>query len=858
MWEAITADVEARNDSEQTGHEGCTTRARMRVVSAVLATLVVSLLGACSTTEETSEDPWGDGKGDGWSSERQIEVVLTEPYCDVCTASDKTLLQERSQMVAKIVALLDGAQEKVDIANYTFSVRAIEEAVLRAKQRGVTVRVAMDAGQENGDTVATRLVAAGVELRFVPGTGTPAGLQHAKFMLVDATTLLTGSNNWSSTGTSINEESSIVIESRDGDPILGGFACHFEAIWTKNHTGATACSNAEAAFSPGTKPIKMLEEELRRATKTIDVLMHHLAFDDLVKELAKAAERGVKVRVIVNAADRAEHAGAAWNRLFAAGGQIRFKQTNAELFQLMHHKLVVVDDRVVVNGSGNWSGSAFFKNFENYVRYRDPRIARPYRELYDRLWMWSLSSASLDAGKTAAQQHADETSVYFGNLHAHYAASATGAALDDGKAMRADENGVMQPVDVGDTPSDAARYAYEYARDEGGLDFLALSPHTSDDGPIEPGDPANMIPQQYEQLALVAQDVTKTSSGTFVALPAMEWSTNSSGNHVNVFGSRELAKIEKGRFDKLYGEFLPNVEREGDKPLVQMNHPRTFRGEGNTSLNGNWDQIFDVNLRDITNNSDREKKFNDFGIDDYEPLKSKLPAWIAGTTMPDRETVSATLSAVETASRPYVRLFEVLVGRGNEIAGTGRVNPSMTTDSTTMQTSRFTRVHSDWDYYLLHGFRTAPTAPHDNHFANWGTGHSSRTAVIAPALTEDALLDAMDQRLVYASEDEELRVRVYADDRVPMGGKLVTHDATARLAVHLEDADYTGNFEVVVWSGQIGGAAVREVKRQSVPSGAWQAITIDVTGGEHFFYLEILEPSPDRMAWTAPIWIERI
>lgn len=831
---------------------------RSRAVSALLLSLLATV-SACSSADEAPSDPWGDGKGDGWSSERAIDVVFNDPFCDVCTAADKALLQERSAMVKRIVGLIDGARESVDIANYTFSVKAIEEAVLRAELRGVAVRVAMDKGQETGDTVATRLSAAGVEVRFIPGSGSPAGLQHAKFMLVDKVTLLTGSNNWSSTGTSINEESSIVIASRDGDPLVGGFACHFEAIWTKNHAGATACSTPEVKFSPGTEPIKMIKEELQHATKTIDVLMHHLAFDDLVKELAKAAERGVKVRVIVNAADRAEHAGPAWDRLIAAGGQLRYKQTNAELYQLMHHKLVIVDDRVVVNGSGNWSGSAFFKNFENYVRYRDPRVARPYREQYDRLWMWSLSGASLDAGKTAAQQHADETHVYFGNLHAHFAADASGAALDDGKPMRADERGVMQPVDVGNTPGDAARYAYEYARDEGGMDFLALSPHTSDDGPLEAGDPANMIPQQYEQLELVAQDVTRTSSGSFVALPAMEWSTNSSGNHVNIFGSRELAKIEKGRFDTLYGEFLPGREQDGDAPIVQMNHPRTFRGEGNTSLNGNWDQIFDVSLRDITNNSDREKKFNDFGIDDYEPLKTQLPAWLAGTALPDRQIVDATLSAVEAASRPYARLFEVLVGRGNELSGVQRSNPSIVTDATTMQTSRFTRVHSDWDYYLLHGFRTAPTAPHDNHFANWGTGHSSRTAIVATALTEDALLDAMNQRMVYASEDEELTVRLYADDRVPMGGALVTHGTSARLAVHVGDANYTGSFAVTVWSGEIGGTAVREVSRQTVPSDAWTTITVELpTTGARFFYLEISEPSPDRMAWTAPIWIERI
>jgi phosphatidylserine/phosphatidylglycerophosphate/cardiolipin synthase-like enzyme len=821
--------------------------------------LLLAVCTACGT-DAPDDEWWDDGKGDGFGGNRTIEVVLTEPFCDVCTADDKTLLVARSPITKKVIELLDAAATTADIANFTFSVRAIEEAVVRAKGRGVTVRVAMDAGQQMGDTAANRLLAAGVDVRFIKGGGEPAGLQHAKFMVIDQLTLATGSNNWSSTGTSINEESTIVIKSVDGDPILGGFRCHYEAIWASDVAAAAKCSNQEATFTPSSAPIKMLEEELRRSTKSIDVLMHHLVFDDLVKELAKAAERGVRVRVIVNATDREEHKGAAWNRLIAAGGRIRYKQTNAEAFQLMHHKLAIVDDRIVVNGSGNWSGSAFFKNFENYVRYRDPRIARPYRELYARLWMWSLTGESLDAGKSAARQHADDTRVFFGNLHAHYPADAAGAALDDGKAMRMDANGQMVPVEVGPTPADAARFAYEYGRDEGGMDFLALTPHACDDAAAEAGDNANMIPEQFDQLALVAADVTRSSGGSYVAIAGMEWSTNSAGNHINILGSKELAKIERGRFDLMYGEFLPGRELDGDLPRIQLNHPRTFGGTGNTSLNGNWDQVFDINLKDITNNSDREKKFNDFGLDDFEPMKSELPKWISGEVMPDRLVVDAGLAAVERAARPYLRLTEVLVGRGNEIAHENRENASLVTNSTTGLIERFTRVHSDWDYYLLHGFKTAPTAPHDNHFANWGTGHSTRTAIVADKLTETALLEAIDNRLVYASEDEQLQVRLYADGRVPMGGKLITRAGTATLELFLSDSDYTGTYDVIVWTGTIGGTATREaVRRDALAGGTWHTLTVDLaTAGEHFFYVEVTEPSPDRKAWTAPIWIERL
>ena len=103
-------------------------------------------------------------------------------------------------------------------------------------------------------------------------------------------------------------------------------------------------------------------------------------------------------------------------------------------------------------------------------------------------------------------------------------------------------------------------------------------------------------------------------------------------------------------------------------------------------------------------------------------------------------------------------------------------------------------------------------------------------------------------------------VRLYADGRIPMGGKLVTRAATASLTIHLSDANYTGTYKVVVYSGTVGGDAVREVGRiDALESDHWQTLTVALpTAGERFFYLEITEPSPDRMAWTAPIWVERL
>jgi hypothetical protein len=582
-------------------------------------------------------------------------------------------------------------------------------------------------------------------------------------------------------------------------------------------------------------------------------------FDKSIKELTNAAKReGVRVRVIVNAADRDEISGGLWDAFFAAGGEVRFKQTNAELFQIMHHKLVVVDGETLVVGSGNWSGSAFFNNWEFYVRNRDAAVVQPFVATFERLWAWSLGPDALDRGLTAAEQDAEDNELFFGNLHAHFEAHADEQILDDGKNEReieGERRGVADEFDHGDP----ARFAWEYGRDEGGLDFLALTPHVVDDRDDDPPDVPNMSEAGFARLRETAARVTAESEGAFIALAGMEWSTNSTGNHVNVLGTQELCKAERGAFGQLLGEFLPARELLGERPLVMFNHPRTFRRHDDVEeLGGAWDQIFGVSLSAIPKAGERRQKFNDFGLDDFEPLRSVREGWIAGEVEPDPTVVAQTLVAIRDASAPYGRLMEVTVSRGTEFAGDEPQNPSLS-ENDAGEVERFIKVHDDWDYYLRHGFRLAPAASHDNHLANWGTGHTSRTVIIAPRLDEEALLDAIDRRSVYASEDQNLELRVYAGGRVRAGGELRTIEDGVTLDVHLSDPDFAGRFAVTVFVGTVSGDAVEAVVRHELIADTWHHLDVPLPGeGEHFVYLEVHEPEADRMAWSAPIWVHAV
>lgn len=819
---------------------------RHRARWALAAALTITGFGACADEPVSQEQPTTERRfGD-------VEVVLTEPHCDVCETDDKSFLVARSPIVFKVVQLIDGARETLDLAQYTFSNRDIKDAIQRAHDRGVRVRVAIDDAQDKPGTRATELKDAGVPVRFI--SGSQGGLMHAKFLVVDGSTALTGSNNFSSTGVSINEENTMIIRGAQ-DLRVSGLACHFGAIWEDDAQAAGACSNDQAAFSPSAQGRNLVRDQLRSATKSIDVLMHHLTLDDLMDELIEAArDRGVAVRLVVNLADMQEHTGGDFARLIEAGGKIRFKRNNDAAYQLLHHKLAIVDGHTLVNGSGNWSSGGFFRNYENYMLYREPHVLAKMRATYHRLFTWALDADSLAEGRSAAEQHRLGTRHFFGNLHAHFSAHEGDDALDDGDPIVLDANGADQAVDIPAELGDAAEFAYDYAKQRGGLDFLALTPHCREDaaGDTE----ANMSRAGFEKLRAAAE---KATSDEFYALAGMEWSSNSTGNHVGILGSSELSKVERGRYDELYGEFLVEHARAGERVFVMLNHPRTFQNHEDV-LDGGWDMVFGHNLLDIPKASERKQKFNDYGLDDFAPMVDVRQSWLDGAVMPDADTVDETWKTILYTAGDHIRLMEVTLNRGNEFGAEEPQNPSVVPSEDDPEVlDRRTKVHTDYDYFLTRGFRVAPVASHDNHYANWGTGHTARTVVIGDAMRERAFLDAVEFRHVYASEDENLAVQLYAEDRDPMGSIHRTASDSVRATLWLDDPDYAGTYSVRVFQGKVGEDGV--TLRQELPElGAGShTLTFSVPGAAmHFVYLEIFQTETNRMAWTSPIWIDHM
>jgi hypothetical protein len=139
--------------------------------------------------------------------------------------------------------------------------------------------------------------------------------------------------------------------------------------------------------------------------------------------------------------------------------------------------------------------------------------------------------------------------VFFGNLHSH-------TSYSDG--------------------SGAPREAFDYARRTAGIRFLALTEHnhaeaTGGDGISIATD--NALYKGSGANSLISATRSLSQDGQFIVLYGQEFSTISSGNHINVFDIGEVINVEKGRFDRLLTFLQTNRDSSNQPAVMLLNHP---------------------------------------------------------------------------------------------------------------------------------------------------------------------------------------------------------------------------------------------------------------------------------------------
>ncbi len=299
-----------------------------------------------------------------------------------------------STICREILTNINDAQKTIDMAIYGYSATPeIEEALKNAIKRGVKVRLVYDSDTQGGNIYPdTAKLVSLIENNKNDGISAEVkSIMHNKFYIFDDKITITGSANLSHTDMSgFNSNSIVVINSAKIAKIYktefeqmykGKF--HSEKISQSDCKISLSDKNIEIYFSPQDKSItNAVLPLIRNAKEYIYIPTFVLTEKRVTEELIKAKQRGVEVRIIIDALNASiKHS----KHKELRNGGVSVKTENYA--GKMHSKSMIVDDEYTIIGSMNFSYSGENRNDENLVVIKDSEIAKFYKNFF--LYQWN-------------------------------------------------------------------------------------------------------------------------------------------------------------------------------------------------------------------------------------------------------------------------------------------------------------------------------------------------------------------------------------------------------------------------------------------------------------------------------------
>lgn len=284
-----------------------------------------------------------------------------------------------------LVEAVDSARFEVLVAAYDLDLWSVRDALIRAHRRGVAVRVVTE-GDHLMEEEIQDLVAAGIPVVADRG----AGLMHQKFIVLDGSQVWTGTMNFTLNGAYRHDNLLVMIPSRE---LAENYRVEFEEMFQHRLFGDDILSRTphplvevdgvrvENYFSPDDGVQGAIREVLDGAVVEIDVLAFSFTSNPLAEVLLDRADQGVKVRGVFDRSQAYSQSGSEFETLMEAGLDVCLDGGKDS----MHHKVIIVDHRVVILGSYNFTFSAENRNDENVLIIHDPRLAELVRGEFQRL-----------------------------------------------------------------------------------------------------------------------------------------------------------------------------------------------------------------------------------------------------------------------------------------------------------------------------------------------------------------------------------------------------------------------------------------------------------------------------------------
>jgi phosphatidylserine/phosphatidylglycerophosphate/cardiolipin synthase-like enzyme len=284
-------------------------------------------------------------------------------------------------------AALDQARLSVDVAAYSLNLWSIRDALIHAYQRGVVVRMVMES-DNMGNQEVQELLDAGI-----PIIGDKQqGLMHNKFIVIDRAEVWTGSMNYTVSGVYKDNNNLIRIHSNE---VAEDYTNEFEKMFkghlfgpdkiagTPNPKLSIEETPVEIYYSPEDKVAARIVELIKGAQQSINFLAYSFTSNDIGGAMLAQAQAGITVSGVMDDSQVTASSGTEYDPFKQAGLDVRLDGNQTGL---MHHKVIIIDQKIVITGSYNFSDSAEQSNDENVVIIFSQTVAEKFMEEFQRVY----------------------------------------------------------------------------------------------------------------------------------------------------------------------------------------------------------------------------------------------------------------------------------------------------------------------------------------------------------------------------------------------------------------------------------------------------------------------------------------
>ena len=298
-----------------------------------------------------------------------FELYFTDP-------TNPLALQATGGPDGPLVEAIDAARLSVEVAAYSLSLNSVRNALINAHERGATVRVVMEStNMDRSDP--QRLIEAGIP---IVGDNLD-GLMHNKFIIIDKSEVWLGSMNFTDSGAYDDNNNLMRIRSAK---MAENYLKEFEEMFVDNQFGEQVVpetphptltidnTRIDTYFSPDDGVLSALVPVLDSAQDSIYFLTYSFTANQLGEIVRQKAEAGLTVAGVMDEEQVKSNEGTEFDPFRQANLDVRLDGIEG----LMHHKVFIVDEKIVILGSYNFSQSAELRNDENLIIIHDPVIAR--------------------------------------------------------------------------------------------------------------------------------------------------------------------------------------------------------------------------------------------------------------------------------------------------------------------------------------------------------------------------------------------------------------------------------------------------------------------------------------------------